>query len=239
MRIRLICLAKVLCFLPSLLAISRSEMTPSCTQIINILSASASNSRSRPITREQLFFRTVDTRKRKSFPDRIGQNGTILEDRKKPKMRSILGFGQIGTKLDVQKTYRKGVRIWKWRLANLQTSIQSHWKSLWRRCVYIRSVDQYSWSSFQYDMQPDTLRKYYNGRRSIAPLAKRVLPFIEPTCFSVYLERKCSDATAANIAADLEDTAWSADRMNCLTTWQICSIKFYGVVRTEIRTMRS
>ena len=54
-------------------------------------------------------------------------------------------------------------------------------------------------------MQPDTLRKYYNGRRSIAPLAKRVLPFIEPTCFSVYLERKCSDATAANIAADLEE----------------------------------
>lgn len=49
------------------------------------------------------------------------------------------------------------------------------------------------------------LRKYYNGRRSIAPLAKRVLPFIEPTCFSVYLERKCSDATAANIAADLEE----------------------------------
>ena len=59
MRIRLICLAKVLCFLPSLLAISRSEMTPSCTQIINILSASASNSRSRPITRESNCFRTV------------------------------------------------------------------------------------------------------------------------------------------------------------------------------------
>lgn len=56
MRIRLICLAKVLCFLPSLLAISRSEMTPSCTQIINILSASASNSRSRPITRESSCF---------------------------------------------------------------------------------------------------------------------------------------------------------------------------------------
>lgn len=56
MRIRLICLAKVLCFLPSLLAISRSEMTPSCTQIINILSASASNSRSRPITRESNCF---------------------------------------------------------------------------------------------------------------------------------------------------------------------------------------
>lgn len=37
------------------------------------------------------------------FPDRIGQNGTMLEDRKKPKMRSILGFGQSGTKLDVQK----------------------------------------------------------------------------------------------------------------------------------------
>lgn len=55
------------------------------------------------------------------------------------------------------------------------------------------------------ELQPDTLRKYYNGRRSIAPLAKRVLPFIEPTCFSVYLERKCSDATAANIAADLEE----------------------------------
>ena len=34
------------------------------------------------------------------------------------------------------------------------------------------------------ELQPDTLRKYYNGRRSIAPLAKRVLPFIEPTCFS-------------------------------------------------------
>lgn len=63
---------------------------------------------------------TNDTRKRKSFPDRIGQNGTILEDRKKPKMRSILGFGQIGTKLDVQKTYKKGSWIWKWRLANLQ-----------------------------------------------------------------------------------------------------------------------
>lgn len=55
------------------------------------------------------------------------------------------------------------------------------------------------------ELQPDMLRKYYNGRRSIAPLAKRVLPFIEPTCFSVYLERKCSDATAANIAADLEE----------------------------------
>lgn len=89
------------------------------------------------------------------------------------------------------------------------------------------------------ELQPDTLRKYYNGRRSIAPLAKRVLPFIEPTCFSVYLERKCSDATAANIAADLEEYGVSAGRMNCLTTWQICSIKFYGVVRTEIRTMRS
>lgn len=39
---------------------------------------------------------TNDTRKRKSFPDRIGQNGTILEDRKKPKCVAFSALDKVG-----------------------------------------------------------------------------------------------------------------------------------------------
>ncbi len=50
------------------------------------------------------------------------------------------------------------------------------------------------------DYELSAYRSFYNGRRSIGGIAKKITPYLEPSCFSTYIYDVCSDEQASNIS---------------------------------------
>ena len=61
---------------------------------------------------------------------------------------------------------------------------------------------------------PATLRKFFNGSRSISGISKNIMEHLEPACFSTYIDSICSDEQAMNIAEDLGAVGCPVDPMN-------------------------
>lgn len=112
----------------------------------------------------------------------------MLEDRKKPKMRSILGFGQNGDKIGRAKNLQKGSTDMKMTFSEFAKLLYNH---IGNRCgtdvftydLLTNILDPAS-NTILEELQPDTKKdggKYmtYTGNFRFYDAEKRVMKFVD------------------------------------------------------------
>lgn len=94
----------------------------------------------------------------------------------------------MGIKLDVQKTYRKGARIWKWRLANLRNfytiTLEIAVEQMCFTYDLLTNILDPASNTILEELQPDTKKdggKYmtYTGNFRFYDAEKRVMKFVD------------------------------------------------------------